>query len=201
MKKSLLSALFLSAVVAYGQHDSTNNFKRYGLGFFPDKKPKTIYGLSIGLFSIPDQKHVYNGLTLELPGVGLLAGFGRGPDDSALLAANKANGIIISGTGGMMNTNGVYAGGFGFFAYKMNGIAFTMGICQVKYGNGIIISGFNFCENVRGIQFGAFATAANVKGIQISIENRTKKLKGIQIGVWNVNEKRKLPFINWNFSD
>jgi hypothetical protein len=26
-------------------------------------------------------------------------------------------------------------------------------------------------------------------------------LKGAQIGLWNKNQKRSLPFINWNFSN
>jgi hypothetical protein len=38
-----------------------------------------------------------------------------------------------------------------------------------------------------------------MKGVQIGLINKSKKLKGLQIGLWNVNQKRKLPLINWNF--
>jgi hypothetical protein len=38
-----------------------------------------------------------------------------------------------------------------------------------------------------------------MSGLQIGIVNKSKNLRGIQIGIWNVNQKRKLPLLNWNF--
>jgi hypothetical protein len=37
------------------------------------------------------------------------------------------------------------------------------------------------------------------RGVQAGLINTCSDLKGIQIGIWNVNQKRKLPLINWNF--
>ena len=36
-----------------------------------------------------------------------------------------------------------------------------------------------------------------VNGLQIGLFNRCVELNGFQIGLWNVNEKRKLPIVNW----
>jgi hypothetical protein len=36
-----------------------------------------------------------------------------------------------------------------------------------------------------------------VNGLQIGLFNRCVELNGLQIGLWNVNEKRKLPIVNW----
>ncbi len=38
-----------------------------------------------------------------------------------------------------------------------------------------------------------------MKGLQIGVVNKAKRLRGIQLGIWNINERRKLPLINWNF--
>ena len=200
MKLFLASTFILSISIALGQKiDSVDYVKeKYIIGFFPNKKPQIVYGLSIGPFSVP-QKHIYNGLTFELIGVGLIGAFGAGFEDSIKRQFNKANGIILSGTGGMMNANGIYVGGFGLLAYKMNGISICLGYSDINFGNGLIMSGFNNCENVKGIQLGVFTDSENVKGIQIGMTNTTKKLRGIQIGIWNINEKRKFPIINWNF--
>jgi len=51
--------------------------------------------------------------------------------------------------------------------------------------------------NGLGVGIGNFDTKVN--GVQIGVLNTSLKLKGIQIGLWNKNEKRSLPFINWNF--
>lgn len=40
---------------------------------------------------------------------------------------------------------------------------------------------------------------AIVNGVQVGLFNTASKLKGFQFGLWNKNEKRSLPFINWNF--
>jgi hypothetical protein len=42
-------------------------------------------------------------------------------------------------------------------------------------------------------------TTENLFGLQIGLYNTSENLFGLQIGIWIVNQKRKLPFINWNF--
>jgi hypothetical protein len=37
------------------------------------------------------------------------------------------------------------------------------------------------------------------RGVQVGLINTCSKLTGLQFGLWNVNQKRKLPLINWNF--
>ena len=37
------------------------------------------------------------------------------------------------------------------------------------------------------------------RGVQVGLVNTCNDLQGVQFGLWNVNQKRKLPLINWNF--
>ena len=67
--------------------------------------------------------------------------------------------------------------------------------------NGLSVSPiFNIHHTSNGV---AIATFANIsqkcRGAQIGLINSCKDSRGIQIGFWNVNEKRKMPIINWNF--
>jgi hypothetical protein len=60
---------------------------------------------------------------------------------------------------------------------------------------------WNLYKEINGVSIGFVNQTATTRGLQIGVVNRTNKLKGIQLGLWNKNEKRALPFINWNFSD
>lgn len=106
--------------------------------------------------------------------------------------ANRSNGIQIS----FFNTsalysNGVMVGGFQTNVYKGRGVNLAFWYNEYKYYDGLMISVCN----------GVMTKPEAFSGLQIGIVNRTKKLRGIQIGLWNVNEKRSLPFINWDFSN
>lgn len=90
------------------------------------------------------------------------------------LSKGQINGVNING-GYNVNT-------------EINGVSIALIANEVKIFNGLNIS---ILSNRSLIH----------KGVQIALINRTKKLKGVQIGIWNINEKRSLPFINWNFSD
>jgi hypothetical protein len=46
---------------------------------------------------------------------------------------------------------------------------------------------------------GVFNKTKKGNGVQIGLVNMAKEMRGVQIGLWNVNQKRKLPLINWNF--
>jgi hypothetical protein len=50
---------------------------------------------------------------------------------------------------------------------------------------------------VNGTALGIQNQAHKVNGLQIGLFNRCVELNGLQIGLWNVNEKRKLPIVNW----
>jgi hypothetical protein len=44
---------------------------------------------------------------------------------------------------------------------------------------------------------GAINSCKKMRGVQIGLGNKSKNLKGLQIGLWNVNQKRRLPLLNW----
>ena len=69
---------------------------------------------------------------------------------------------------------------------KLNGFSITLVGTDYQYLNGVMVSGI-FNKTKKG------------NGLQIGLVNMAKEMRGVQIGLWNVNQKRKLPLINWNF--
>jgi hypothetical protein len=69
---------------------------------------------------------------------------------------------------------------------------------------GTCVNGFSFnllwglYHLINGITLATFNRTAITNGILIGIINKTNKLRGFQFGLWNKNEKRFLPFFNWN---
>lgn len=58
----------------------------------------------------------------------------------------------------------------------------------------------SFPQNrINGVSVGLVNHAADVRGLQIGLFNKTIELKGFQFGLWNMNEKRRLPIVNWDF--
>jgi len=84
---------------------------------------------------------------------------------------------------------------------KMNGIEFHLVGSIESVVNGLSISVLlSKKDKLNGLGIGVLGNFdTEVNGVQIGLINKTHKLKGIQIGLWNTNEKRSLPFINWNF--
>ena len=84
--------------------------------------------------------------------------------------------------------NGLDINASGSFESKTNGITLSLVMNKHYVVNGV-----------------TFATIGNhdikCNGVQIGLFNSCKDLKGIQIGLWNKNQKRSLPFINWNFKN
>jgi len=126
------------------------------------------------------------------------------------------NGInLSSGTFGETKVNGLSSSLYMQYLYKMNGFTIAgmsnfvekhNGIAIAALGNDIFNSnginiGFgNYVHYFNGIQIGGFNTVVEKGfGLQIGIFNDAKSFRGLQIGLWNKNEKRSLPFINWNF--
>ncbi len=82
--------------------------------------------------------------------------------------------------------NGLELNLTGGFDTKVNGLSISSVINKHMMVNGVDIAILgNFDAQVNGIQIGLF--------------NKCDNLKGIQLGLWNKNNKRSLPFINWNF--
>lgn len=104
----------------------------------------------------------------------------------------KNNGVQLSFFNSVsFYSHGLVVGGFQTSVYKGRGMHAAFLYNEYKYFDGFMISGAN----------GIFTKPEEFRGVQVGLVNRTKKLRGIQIGLWNVNEKRSMPFINWNFSN
>lgn len=96
--------------------------------------------------------------------------------------------------------NGLLLSPFGTFTDKVNGISLSSWMSMGKRINGISINViWNFYDQLNGISAGLINQEVKMNGIQLGLINMSKKLRGFQIGIWNKNEKRSLPFINWNF--
>jgi len=144
-----------------------------------------------------------NGIELNLNPAGIIAGgmmvpyyFADGKYRSPL---NDTIGIDVLPL--FKEINGLQIALFNMSPTKMNGIEIHLTGSYYSYVNGLSVGIFgNKRKRLNGLGMsliGNFDTEVN--GVQIGLFNTTNKLKGIQIGLWNKNEKRSLPFVNWNF--
>lgn len=114
----------------------------------------------------------------------------------------KYNGItlaLIAQNGNMQN--GIAVAGVWNSITKSNGISICLLLNESFYANGIQVAITNHIVSFNGISIGLFNKTNLLNGVEIGLFNRSKRTRGIQIGLWNKNEKRQLPFINWNFKD
>ncbi|SEL06514.1 hypothetical protein SAMN04487910_1604 [Aquimarina amphilecti] len=141
-------------------------------GAFIGQYLQKMNGIAIG--GIANSIEEQNGISIALLGNEVYHGFGA----SIALSGNVAHSYL-----------GIQIGAF-------NDIE--------RYGRGVQFGVFNTSNNYKGIQVGlsnhSTTTHSKYEGIQIGILNKADKLRGIQIGLWNKNERRSLPFINWQFS-
>ena len=189
--KILFLILLIYPIQLFSQENKPE-IKRNFIAIFPKKNKKiTANGIGIGPILAASPKSKINGLALEIPGIGIIGQFGKGPVDSISINYIKVNGISISALGTFSNTNGISINGFGSSGYQNNGLFFSLGFAFFAKGNGIIISGFNHCKDLKGLQIGFLNSTQKARGLQIGVTNYSNDLKGIQIGIWNVNNKRK----------
>lgn len=134
----------------------------------------------------------------------------------------NVNGITLSAfVQSLRQTNGLSVAGFSNYSFRNNGVQVAVCVSGSVQSNGVVaalfgtaintgkglqISGFgNDYNTFSGVQIGmlngAYGKAEKFTGVQIGLFNNAKKLRGIQIGLINKNEKRILPFVNWNFKD
>lgn len=227
MRILIFIILVYSPFIAYNQVDSTQ--KIYAPIWSFQQENSKIYGISIGLASSPLKlkNSTTNGLKVELFGLGFfLLMAPESPlsyNDSIynlrlnIPRSEKLNGIALAGTGSFCDCsiNGLTAGGLGQYFVKINGlglapIMFTdqMNGVQIAFFNHVYYSRgfqgavmFNWNEHGRNFMLASINLSNDFKGVQIGLINRASKLKGLQIGLWNINDKRKLPLINWNFKN
>jgi hypothetical protein len=112
--------------------------------------------------------------------------FSMEPDPTTL----TVNGFYVSAGGCLTEAEikGFYIGGVMTIVNSLSGFAMT----------GVHTRAYTF----KGLCISALRNQAKIgRGVQIALFNSSMNFKGIQIGLWNKNQKRSLPFINWNFKD
>jgi hypothetical protein len=195
---------------------TTNGQKRKN--YFPiwtyHQRNINIHGVSLGIGSVRGEPRNTNtnGIKVELIGAGLAVPLiPRSPiatNDSSFIdeinvdVSERINGLNISASGTVCDcvTNGITVGFLGQINLRVRGVsgAFIMNFTQSIAGvHAAIIMTESYQLN--GVQISAFNEGHRLNGLQIGVFNKSTTLKGIQIGLWNVNQKRKLPFINWSF--
>ena len=224
MKYIILAALLATTTMSYGQETKRKNI--FPLWTFHKQFNKNIHGVSVGLATLNEKpRHLTtNGVKVELIGVGIalpLIPQSLVDEDDKIIPndslSEKINGLNLSAAGSVCRCRvaGISAGFIGQYNYKVNGISGSYFMNMAQRHNGIQIAMWTDNYYMRGFQIGAMNNSFNTvglqvgggnysdktTGIQIGIYNKSKNLKGLQIGIWNVNQRRKFPFINWNFKN
>jgi len=219
--KIVVVIMMLISVSIFGQ----KNRKAYFPVWSYHSENSDIYGLSLGVLP----KDTFNdtsltrsyGVRVEAPGFGLFyfmapKSFIRGGAKKDKII-EKVYGFNLSG-GSLrgMEVNGFSAGFVGQYLQKMNGIAIaSIGnsveeqkgvmiafmVNEMYTGTGLSVALGNHADYYKGIQIGGSnGIEKKGTGLQIGVYNDSKDFRGIQIGLWNKNERRSLPFINWQFT-
>jgi len=214
MKKIIaLFIIFSSAIISFSQSVDTlildkKEKNRYVIWLIP-ASAKNIYGLAIGpIGSESICKAHYtkysHGINLQLIGQGLFQTFYISKlhfndfylSDSMQFNENSYETLPIRSM-----HNGLLISPFGTFTDKVNGFSFSLWMSMGRKVNGISFNLlWNLYSHVNGLSIGFFNHEVIMKGLQIGLINKTLNLNGIQFGLWNKNERRSLPFINWNFT-
>ena len=184
---------------------SNSAFSQSRKNYFPiwtfHQKNANIHGVSVGLYSGYDypRRTTTNGLKLELLGLGM---FSFDAPNHSPISINEAEFSKVISDTISEKINGVVASSIGHYCNcNVNGISISIFAKLERRVNGISFALFgNFVEIHRGIQFAVISNETyKLRGVQIGLFNKSHDTKGFQIGLFNVNEKRTLPFINWNF--
>jgi len=211
------------ASISYAQidKDSIKADNSFVFKLIPTAKDN-VYGIALGLVgsetvcNIPTTKKSH-GINIQVLGQGLFIplnprAFGykiNFSSDSSFMVKSiedvqfkaKHNGLLISTFGTMTEViNGLSISGLSSLGYYMNGLGVNVLSSKYRNVNGVTISINNVSYKVNGIQLGIRNRSNKLIGIQLGLFNRANELRGFQFGLWNINEKRQLPFINWNFN-
>ena len=208
MKTTFLILFSFFTPIVWGQKtdDTVSKFKQRNLFSFIPSKVDKVNGLALGVWAenlkSPKDSLKINGVNLEINPVILFVYLGGGfyiPEinnfqnyiEKRSLKINQTDidGLNISIPGFVNKTSkirGVNISPLTFCAGEIHGLSIS-GLTNCSY----VMHGVNIC--------GIYNSSNQVKGIQIGLFNRATKLRGLQIGLWNKNEKRSLPFFNWQF--
>lgn len=195
-KKNIMPDEVIVPVIA---KQDTILYKRNFIWFLPFNANE-VNGISLGVHTgnINGKKIKVNGLNINADmGSMFITMF------STLHFFDAANVKVLSDTlaaDGKISINGfgISAGGI-MYGKRLNGLFVNGGICESNIAKGIFITGgLNYFQSMKGISIGGIRnTAVKCTGLQIGLINSCKYLKGLQLGLWNVNNKRKMPLINW----
>lgn len=216
--------MFLLVVffTVYGQKtDSIVNTRVFSMTPIPNRIDK-VNGLAVGLghysFKNKVKMHIVNGLNVEInpfsPLIVLFQDVDYVSNDTISVVLNGlhistggfSGGAVLNGMGISLYNIGIKSNGFtvnGLYSAtkQLHGLHIS-GICnKAEAATGVLIAAVNYTGSSKGFFIGAFNRTGDLKGLQIGIVNISQKTKGIQIGLWNKNNKRSLPFINWNFKE
>jgi hypothetical protein len=214
----LMAALAVFVTSTYSQVKKKSQFPA---GSFHQQNVN-ITGISVGAFSeMSTMGTNTNGIKLEIPGTGIFLPLApRDPMDGFPDGdlSERINGLSLSATGSICNCliNGMSFGTVGQLITKVNGLSGVVGFNMVVEHNGVQLGSFSSAgvmrgvqlglvsssaDNVRGVQLGITTYAKQGKGLQIGLFNASDNFKGIQLGLYNRNQKRRMPFVNWNFKE
>lgn len=196
------------------QRELPKRVNRFPVGTY-HKKNQNINGISVGAFSFgldDDDRNVNtNGIKIEAVGLGVILPLlptdpivetEEGFNSIMKTEPNeRINGLSLSASGTICDcvTNGLSAGFIGQINRQVNGIAISVLANGAHKHQGFELAAVNRNYVMNGFQLGLSNSGSRARGLQIGILNQSENLKGIQIGLWNVNQKRKMPIINWNF--
>jgi hypothetical protein len=224
--KTIITLLLLLLTIStYGQVGKRKNY--FPIWTYHQKNIN-IHGVSLGIGTArakPRNTNT-NGMKIEIFGAGILIPIiPQSPvaqNEDAFIELSKEpiseviNGLSISTFGTVCDciTNGINIGLIGHINFQVNGFtgSLFMNFSQRHNGvqfalqnesyymNGLQLGLFNYGYKTKGLQIGLLRNGSEeMNGLQLGLFNKSEKFRGIQIGLWNVNQKRKLPLINWNF--
>lgn len=208
MKHSLIKFTLLLLIIGLLTNpilaQSDSNKVKYGLWFTPTYVGK-IFGITVGPLGsevLCDKPYTQksNGLNIQLLGQGFI---------QTLYVGNKnyINGVMQIYKDSTRRTykkrvlhNGILLSTLGTFTEQINGISISPWMSTALIVNGLSSNLlWNLNTETNGVSLGAVNHSGKMRGAQIGLFNKSNNLRGIQIGLWNINEKRSLPFLNWNF--
>ena len=203
--KVFLFLLLAAHTPIFCQEDTLVIQNRYVFGFLPSGA-NNVYGIAFGLIGSearcdkPFTKKSH-GLNVQILGQGFFTPFYVFNKNLNVYNLTQDTTYFSDSTivAPKAQHNGIILSGLGTFTEVINGVSISPWMSLNGSVNGLSL---NFLVNnifvLNGVALGLYNETMQTHGVQIGLINRTHQLKGVQFGLWNVNEKRKLPLINWS---
>lgn len=169
---------------------------------FTDNPINRTYGLSLGFWNMPVSGDLkVHGVNFELIGYGWLAPFlGMDDGNSFQTASQDINGFSIGGLTLLnIRVNGISFAPLLNVVGSNNGLQLSFFNANLSFINGVQLGVINYAQKSNGASLGLINFSRVTNGIQVGLFNKSNELHGIQIGLININQKRKIPIINWAF--